>query len=155
MHVFGVWEWKSCRHTENSKLRNVTQKSPWWLACEMVAPATPAPCYQMCKKITHLVTFNIPCWFVFHSAGIAFTHVCWLNCSHQLLTTVFRGISDICPSKYQLANWLKPSAEHQTSQYLTAWLGFTKTDQGSHSVFISVDMEMSHHFKQNFCFIYV
>lgn len=49
-------------------------------------------------------------------------------------------------------DWLRPSAEHQTLEYLTTWLRFTWTDQGYHNVFIPV--EMSHHFKENFCFIY-
>lgn len=57
-----------------------------------------------------------------HHAGSRFTmlasappHVCCLRCLRMLLTAVFKGISDVCPSNHQLADWLKPSAEHQTS----------------------------------------
>lgn len=73
----------------------------------------PRCCMLTIKTETH-ITFNTACWFVFHCVG----RVCCLRSLCMLLTAVFRGISDVCPSNHQLADWLKPSAaQHQTSQY--------------------------------------
>lgn len=45
-----------------------------------------------------------------------------------------------------------PQQNIKHQQYLTAWLSFIPTDQGFHSVFLPVDMEMSCHFKGELLF---
>lgn len=71
---------------------------------------------------------------------------CWPQWLREFQTFVHLNTS------WSEFDWLRPSAEHQTLEYLTTWLRFTWTDQGYHNVFIPV--EMSPHFKENFCFIY-